>query len=263
MNCSNCQKAITSESSATRCDSCQGRLHVHCVGLTERDFVTTRQKSKSIKFVCNSCNGNMSHHKDIQALLSAMKAEFVALVDKLREDFCEQLRSLREDLAGQRPSDSNESIFEEVHQELVDRQSRKKNLIMFGVSEPVPSGGQSPAASDHVTVTNITKCLIPTNADTFKVSRLGRFNTANDRGRPIKVVFDSDECVIRYIREAKKLKNFPAYSNLRISYDRTPRQIKYYNQLKLQLEQRTANGEPDLRIRYTNGTPRIVKNTLN
>ena len=48
------------------------------------------------------------------------------------------------------------------------------------------------------------------------------------------------------------------FKNIKISFDRTPRQQEVYKQLKAQLNDRLVKGESNLKIRYFNGTPKIV-----
>lgn len=49
--------------------------------------------------------------------------------------------------------------------------------------------------------------------------------------------------------------------NIKIYSDQTPAQQKYLQHLKEELALRLGNGETDLTIKYTNGTPGIIKTT--
>ena len=48
------------------------------------------------------------------------------------------------------------------------------------------------------------------------------------------------------------------FKNIKVSFDRIPRQQEVCKQLKGQVNVRLGKGESNLKIRYFNGTPKIV-----
>ena len=81
----------------------------------------------------------------------------------------------------------------------------------------------------------------------------------NSHIRPVKVTVKSQQDVLNIIRKATSLNSSDQHKDVRLSFDRTPKQLVLYRQLKQQLEDRIKKGETNLKIRYYNGTPRIVR----
>ena len=159
--------------------------------------------------------------------------------------------------------------FEEVIQEFTERQKRKVNLIIFGVDEERQDSITDSGPKEHLivrqsekdksSVNKILSTIDPNyNNVNLKIQRLGRFVEGSLRPRPLRVTLNSELDVLNLLRTAKVLKNNDCYKNLSLSSDRTPRQISHYKQLKEELAVRTKNGEGNLRIRYFNGSPKIV-----
>lgn len=262
-SCLNCNTDLKSNtSSAIHCDVCQGPLHLKCVGLSESDVKLTRARSKAIKVVCNSCSINMSQFKDIKTIITTIQNELTTSINQLKAEFESQLQELKATLTmtqQQTPS----YVFEEVVNEVMERQRRTKNLVIFGVVEPPSDSSREEAAlHDSGNVYDILANIVPEyRNDDLKIQRLGR-HTSN-RNRPIKIALRNEQEVINFIRNAKRLRSSVNYKNVFISSDRTPRQIKLFNQLKEELNIRRTNGETGLKIRHFQGVPKIVKDNLN
>ena len=241
------------------CDACQGPLHLKCVGLSESDAVWTRARSKTIKVVCTNCNNNMSQFKDLKSLITSLQQDFLVNIEKLRSDFEAQLKDLKSSVNTTTSSPAHN--FEEIVNEVAERQNRKQNLIMFGVDEqPNELNVNQATEQDRSSVNNVLNQIIPDyNIDNLKIHRIGR--RSDTRARPIKITLNDEREVLQFIRNAKKLKNLNQFKNISISFDRTPRQMEFYKQVKSELNRRAANGETNLIIRHVNGIPKIV--TLN
>ena len=260
--CLNCGIVCKANAHTITCDGCQGILHIACVGLSENDVKITRAKSRSIKVVCNTCNNNMAQYKDFKTLISSLQTEFTTAIEKLKEDFDTQLATLRSALHEDQRSPSNQ--FEEIVNEVMERQNRKQNLIVFGVEEQPQistNNNNQRSAIDKSAVENILQLVRP-DADVsgIKIQRLGRFSQQNpgNKPRPIRVILNDEFEVQKFIRNAKVLKSNVNYNNITLSFDRTPKQNASYRQVKEQLGIRISNGETNLRIKYINGSPKIV-----
>ncbi|KAJ3657714.1 hypothetical protein Zmor_009499 [Zophobas morio] len=254
-NCRNCRQKCVVNESAISCDACQGLLHSSCIGLSDSDIIRTRSKSKAIKVVCNLCNANMAQFKDFKALINSIQTDFLASLNQLRADLENQVATLKESLIN-KPNNQ----FEEIVAEVMEREKRKNNLIIFGVPEQSSSLNNSQRADlDLSAVNSVLESIKPDPAvPEFKLQRLGRFLPHNSKTRPIKVTFGDESDVHKFIREAKKLKGNPSFGAISLSFDRTTKQIEAYKQLKQQLDARIATGEKDLKIRYVKGLPKIV-----
>nr|CAI5826116.1 unnamed protein product [Callosobruchus analis] len=141
---------------------------------------------------------------------------------------------------------SSESFaFEQIAQEVSDRNVRKRNLIVYGVTE------HAKPHSRQARVTDTEQYFNGIDIDSIKPQRLGKLY---DGGRPRanKITLKDEADVISLIRGAAKLKNYTAYSRICISFDRTSRQIQCYKKVKQELDERIASGEADLKIKYVN-----------
>lgn len=72
--------------------------------------------------------------------------------------------------------------------------------------------------------------------------RLVKFDKERNSPRPIKIKVNSNEIVLELIRKVLNLKN-SAFTQISLSFDKTPKQLQYYKQFKLELEERKTNGE--------------------
>lgn len=157
----------------------------------------------------------------------------------------------------------NSSIeFEEVVREVLERQIRKNNIIVYGVAENTSTELNTRILHDQRQVSRVLQHLLPeTNFETVEPIRLGKFDASRSRPRPIKVVLPSENVVHDIIRKAPTLKNLRDPGNVKISFDKTRRQQEYYRQVKDELDTRTAAGEVNLRIKFMRGVPQIVDST--
>nr|CAH7746576.1 unnamed protein product [Callosobruchus chinensis] len=148
--------------------------------------------------------------------------------------------------------------MEEMIQEISERNERKRSIIVLGVPEQEQDHDSATrVAKNQTEVSNILRAVTPALAGLdVKPIRIGK--PIPGKHRLVKVTLKEDNQVIELIRAAKNLKGNPAYKSISIFPDRTPMQIDNYKRLKLELDQRTANGEQNLKIRYYKGSPRIV-----
>ena len=77
------------------------------------------------------------------------------------------------------------------------------------------------------------------------------------------MVLDSRNDVVSIVRHAKELKKHGSYRNISLSFDKTPQQVAEYKALRATLDKRLQNGEPNLKIKYINGFPKIVSTNDN
>ncbi|KAK9736194.1 hypothetical protein QE152_g12699 [Popillia japonica] len=158
----------------------------------------------------------------------------VTSLAKLPEDFNSSLDALKVINDSQQTQTRAFPEFESIVHEVVERQSRKNNLIIFGVAEQ-PSNITSAQRNqnEHIDVDTILNAAISTSQPSnYKLHRLGRFNPSNTRPRPIKLVLGNESEVHEIIRHAKNLKNHGTYNTIRLSYDRTPRELQRFKDLK-------------------------------
>lgn len=260
--CKNCNSLIKTNASTIQCDACQGLVHASCVGLSEGDVKVTRAKSRSIKVVCNLCNNNMSQFGDLKSLIDCIKNDFTSALESLRCEIGDRLAAFKQDVDNQLKAQklSAPLNFDEVIDEVNERQTRKSNLILFGLPEPSEDlDGNARTAADNAQVSLVLKTL-DSSADitNIKPRRLGRLAKTNTSPRPVKVALVNEAAVHSFLRVASKLRGVGGYEKVFLSTDKTPKQIQAYKAVRSELLLRQAKDEKNIKIKYIRGTPTII-----
>lgn len=264
--CPNCNAAIKAGTS-TQCDGCHADVHLSCVGMNLDDIRITRNKSKSVKILCSQCNKYMGEIGVIKGLISSIKDEFVkrftSIEDRLEriplidvDEMKTSIQNLQKKVDGIKIPDSvtSSSIndYEDLIQEVSEREKRKKNLMLFNVSEQNHSSADERNAADREIVNSILRSANIPDSE-FKIIRLGKYGVSNNR--PLKIIFKNEGNVHAVIKKAKDIRR---EKNISVSYDRTPKQIEYFRRLKESMNERIGNGETNLCIKYVDGRPKIT-----
>lgn len=230
------------------CCVCQNTFNHACVGLSASDTRIIKAK-KSVMWTCTNCEKMGSD-------MSSLKAVIISLQEEVKE--LKQMHSNNNFDSGK-----NSQFFEEIIQEINERNNRKRNLIIFGVDEqPSDLSKDDRYGAEKDTVIEILKTASPnfSTSNQVHLQRLGRFDSQNERPRPLRVTLAEEKFVHEFIKQSKKLKNYQSYKNISLAFDKTPRQLDYYRNIKKQLEDRKSKGEDNLRIKYVNGLPKIIQN---
>lgn len=130
---------------------------------------------------------------------------------------------------------------------------RSKNIILYGVPEPVSKSLEDRQGRDKSMVVNILNIILADCPAPIKMFRLGKYNA--NKNRLIKVCFSSEEIVKRLL----KIKQNNKEDEIRVFSDQTPQQKAYLKALKVELERRICDGETNLIIKYIKGLPKIIK----
>ena len=255
--CNNCLKA-SAGAPVIHCDACRGPIHQSCAGLSDNDMKLTRSKSRNVKLLCNNCSDNISKFKDFQNLLSSLKNELFDTLKKVTHDVDAKIDKLKEDIHRH----SSEQ-FELICQEINDRQARKRNIIIYGAQEQnasLPTNVRKNNEDDLISeIISTIAPTVPYDITTIHHLRLGRYNTANTRPRPIKITLSNEFQVHSIIKNAHNLKKNARLSGISIAFDRTPKQQAHYKDVRTELQRRTASGENNLIIKYVQGLPKIIQ----
>lgn len=182
--------------------------------------------------------------------VNSLKAAILALQNEIKE-----LKICNYD----KNNSVSNTLFEEVTQEVYERQRRRCNIIIFGAGEqPITMSKDERLTAEKKDVEQILKIISPNfDADQLIPRRLGRFEQERSKPRPIKLTLSSEDQVHHFIKQAKNLKNSPQFKHLSVAFDKTPKQIEFHKQLKSQLEDRRKKGE-NLTIKFVHGMPKIV-----
>ncbi|KAJ3645580.1 hypothetical protein Zmor_023223 [Zophobas morio] len=237
-SCRNCAAPIGNCKTLVTCDGCTGHIHMSCAGLSDEDVQrVTQNKNKTLKIFCKHCN-NM----DLRSLLLKLVIRVESIENKLDTQKQEKL---------------SEEIFEEATGEALERMKKAKNIIIHGIPEKTGSI-QNRQEEDLLTVSTIIDNLHRStegNVSQIKCHRLGK--AAPNKTRPLKVIFPGEEQA-RLILKNKKNLDSSKFGNIKISDDKTPRQLTYLKSLRTTLQNRIDNGEANLTIKYVQGKPTIV-----
>lgn len=149
--------------------------------------------------------------------------------------------------------------------EMAERTSKQRNVMIFGVPEPSSSLTSSRNKADDALIRDILSLLSPTFSSLrFQFFRVGKvMPAAGGNPRPLRVILPSpaDAFTIRKLFvEQKTSDSVPDFiTHIVVSQDRTPLQRQEFKALKIQMDNRTKQGEKDLYIGERNGLPTILQ----
>lgn len=242
LECECCNKLFEQHLMATCC-ICKKYFKNTCVGLSNSD-IRLINSNKGLNWTCANCQQIGNDINDLKHLIISLQIE---------------IKELKENKANANSSPKNFN-FEEVIEEINERNRRKRNLIIFGIQEVDPNiPGNVRHETDNKSAYNILNKIVQDIGDTnFKPIRLGRFDANKAKPRPIRITLEDENLVHEVIRNVKKLRSHQNYGHVSISFDRTPRQISYYKEIKNEFEARIKDGDTNCKIKYVNGIPKIV-----
>lgn len=215
-------------------------------------------QSKIISSINNSSNNIKSLNKkfdDIIKTISILSNENKMLKEKMN------VLENKYDLLEKKMSTSQTSTDQILISEIMDRQSRSCNLIIFNLPESKEDSQST--ITDNAQLVTIFSAM-ETNPSKFTCHRLGKPNSSTEnKSRPLKVVLSNTIDVFTLLRSQAKLRNSPNWSNIRLASDRTSMQRDHMKNLREQLQKRRDNGEKDLIIKYNKGIPSIINKNKN
>nr|CAI5867933.1 unnamed protein product [Callosobruchus analis] len=114
-----------------------------------------------------------------------------------------ELKELKASIEKHKPQTDSFS-YEEVVQEVFDRNQRKRNLVIFGVQEDQPL---RTARERHTFDSNKVKRILEVlsyegESNSIKPIRLGKFDATKRYSRPLKIKLDDKSTVHRLIKKA-------------------------------------------------------------
>lgn len=144
------------------------------------------------------------------------------------------------------------NISETIISEISARETRSKNIILVGISEPIVANKDERIEKDKNEVIKVLKKIVADCPEPARLFRLGKYNPKKQR--PIKVCFQSKEAALLLLRNKNNLES----DNFKIYSDQTPQQQKHLKDLQEQLKREHEKGNKHLIIRYVNGIPKIT-----
>lgn len=240
--CFCCQTSVAKHQ-VVSCNICKNIYFHECVNLTTAEVRALNSKSKSLSWTCNNCkllSGDINQLKTVIA------------------DLQKEIHELKAKLTANKPTSTDS--FEEILNEFEERHKRKRNVIIYGIAEQDSSlNKESRIAEENNTIKNVLSSISSNiSLNNIRCHRLGKFNRVPGTPRPVKVVLNNSDEVYGLIKKFSTSKENNRHGDISLSFDRTPRQVELYKKLKLELEDRKNSGENGLKIKYSNGTPKIV-----
>lgn len=222
------------------CSVCKEKFKNTCVDITANE-VRTLNSNKGYDWTCINCREIGKDLKDLKALIITLQNDIKEL--KTNQNHSEG---------------KPESFFEEIVQEITERERRKNNIILFNVTEQVQNLPKNELIeSEKKVVIDIVKYVDPDfPVAHIKPFRLGVYSPS--KNRPIKLVLENENAVRKILKNANKIRSSNAYKKVNFSTDKTKRQIDHYKVVKQELTNRLSAGETNCRIKYINNIPRVV-----
>nr|CAH7717537.1 unnamed protein product [Callosobruchus chinensis] len=171
-----CCKKSGEDNKFVTCWLCKHVFYYTCVELSLSDIKAIKNKS-NINFTCETC-------KETAITLADLKALVISLQEEVKE-----LKANKHTIADQLSSSMD---YEEIIQEIQDRNSRKRNLIIYGL----PEDNEQPVAQRRTLDKENIKKIVGAVAEQVNCAnvnpiRLGK-NVQNDNPRPIKISLDNE-----------------------------------------------------------------------
>lgn len=205
--------------------------------------------------VMEANNSSVKAVKDLTAKLMPMTAGLSKAISQLgvRTGKMEgELQILKErPLSSEQKIDKESYILNAVN-ELEERRDRAKNVIIMNVPESISKNQEQKLKHDYNEVASIISAFEGINTEKISVVRLGK--EEENRTRPIKVSLRYPNEANLIIQNNRLLKN-----GVRVKHDLTFAQRQQLRSLWNEVEERHAEGEDDLTVKFFNGLPKITK----
>lgn len=235
-----CSKCAVSKglNQLINCDSCKIPVCGDCSELSVTEMRCMQLKNRIVLYLCEECRKGLRCVPDLMRNITELRNEVASLRSAQQNATC---------LGGFEGVNDNE----EVICEMLERNKRKKNVIILNMSESQKTNIKQIKEDDKNKVIDaIAATGVQANVNVF---RLGRYT--ENKNRPIKVVFETEEDSRNVLKNKHKIAN----KNLKIFGDQTPMQSKYYKKIKAKLQDMEAQGDKSKTIKYIKGRPVIVE----
>lgn len=231
MACLKCFEPIA-DSQFCECDGCKQKIHYTCSDLSTTELRCMTLKNRYLKYLCHACQEGLR-------LVPLLKTK----IDELENKFNQLIKDSNSKSSSNCNSTSTDSNFhlESLLIEIEERKTRAKNIMIYNLPE---------SQTDDAKV----KEIVSTVSDADKVKKIFRVGKTGDRPRPIKVILSDSDTAIQILKNRSRINN----PQISVRSDLTTVQRDYLKELRDQLNQRIADGEANLTIKYVRGIPKIV-----
>lgn len=232
MECIKCK--ITDSESYINCDGCERAIHAQCSGLNATELkVMGLRGRRGLRFYCDDC-----------ALGVKLVPKLIKKIDDLQIEI-ETLKTQMRDISNKQVSVSAPTeINDEVANEIIERQKRSNNVVIFNL----PENNEN---SDIIKTQELFHTLTKQNLSIQKTFRTGKKNRNGHRA--LKVILTNSDDALKIIKSNKRILTG---RNVYVSADLTQSQRLHLTTLRQEVSDRNGKGE-NLVIKYINGLPQI------
>lgn len=246
INCTCCGASAEIHKSVACC-TCSKPYKIDCVNVSSAEARKIHSKS-GLLWSCKTCTPVGNDINELKNLILALSNEVQTLkttISNLSTNCSSSKLPLQQ--------------TEEIIQEVFERNKRQCNLIIYNVKETSGVTSREQSALDVAIINDLALQLnIP--SPTANPVRLGKFDATNaSQSRPIKMRLNSADDVLVVTTKFKKLKAQDKWNAINVSKDRTPMEIAYYKSVREDMHRRLEAGETNLKIKYRNGLPTVVR----
>ena len=157
-----------------------------------------------------------------------------------------------------RQEEISASVHSEVVNELMERNKRSSNVIIYGFVESV--GSKQEQLQKDINFVNSILHELDVNATFDAPIRLGKWDpTKQNLARPLKLRLQSSSIAESVLKSSRKLKSKEQWASFTIAQDNTPKQRAMYKAAKCELKSRLDNDEVNLKVMYRNGVPQVTR----
>ena len=187
--CIFCQKSFIKNSGCIQCFLCELWAHVKCTGMHADSLkILTSKKYNGLNWTCRPCSTFAQKYNKttlkINERLNALEKK-IDKVDKVQEKLASIDKEVEE--LKEKQSSTTNSSSDSVYAELRERDSRRENLVVYELPEPVGDDGRERAQEDKEQFADLCQRIgVEMNTKDLKFSlRLGRYE--DRKSRPLLV----------------------------------------------------------------------------
>lgn len=236
--CSKCSK-LCNDNDSVNCDVCKKTLHAACAGITRQEADCLRSSRRRIHFFCDNCN-LIDSITALNNKISSLEVELNTLKNEIRSS--DKMTMVSEDKKTMNDTMDEEHLIAEI----IDRQNRAKNLIVYNLQETLTD---TPTDDDMQKFISVINNEAITGNSISNLRRLGKKSHDNIRPLLVSLTSPSDAVTI--------LKTYKTRDRIYINRDLTVQQRNQAYITRNEFKNRKEKGE-NVKLKYINGMPKIV-----
>lgn len=250
-SCGTCWKQVLEDEQALLCEVCQFWHHIECEKVSEKKYNFLKEDdSDDIHWFCRKCNRSAANLYVSIAKLDAKITETDKRVESLNDKVDDLETRVKVNTNGIKNIEGAvdcvlDDKMEIMQQEILERDKRRRNIMIFGVEESKEANVQKKIEHDMAVMQGIGQTL---GIEECKVDKVVRVGKPNDKPRPMKVILEERRQRDEFLRSAKNLGN-TKWRHCHVKPDLTPMERAKEQALWEDLKKRIKQGEQDLVIR--------------